>query len=95
MKEFRIQCTIMTNFKMYIDQLCKCRDRIDPNITNYMKMVTDSKILCLKDTSLSADYRMDPILSKLHGHENLQRLTLSNCGIGDEYFTRVLDVLEQ
>ena len=66
---------------------------MEPEITSYMKLVTDSDTLYLKDTSLNVDYRMNPILSKLQRHENLQRLTMSNCGIGDDYFQKILDIL--
>ena len=34
-------------------------------------------------------------MAKLHCNENLQRLTMSNCGIGDHYFAALLDLLSQ
>ena len=93
MKEFHAQVTIMTNLKIYINQVCKERDRIDTQITAYLKQVSQSDTLVFKDNSLNAAYRIDPILSKLRRSENLQRLTFSNCGIGDDYFSKVLDCL--
>lgn len=37
---------------------------------------------------------MDPILAKLQRHFNLQRLILSNCGIGDLFFVKIIDLLD-
>ena len=49
MNEFRNQVTIMTNLKMYIERICKERDRIDCAITHYVKQATDNDTLVLKD----------------------------------------------
>ena len=71
MKDFRNQVIIMTNLKIYIQQLCKERERIDCSITAYLKQKLDSDSLVFRDNSLNADYRMQPILSKLERHETL------------------------
>ena len=85
----------MTNLKMYIDQVCKQRDRIDTEVTSYMlEMSSDCDTVEFKDSSLNAAYRIDPILNKLKRHENLQRLTLKNCGIGDTFFDKIIDLLQ-
>ena len=41
MKEFKTQVTIMTNLKLYIEQLCENREKIDASITSYLKQVGD------------------------------------------------------
>ena len=37
MKEFRNQVETMTNLKIYIEQICEARERIDCAITSYLK----------------------------------------------------------
>ena len=94
MRDFRTQVVIMTNLKIYIDSVCKQRDRIDTIVTSYMKeMTSDCDTIEFRDNSLNAAYRIDPILNKLKRHENLQRLTLKNCGIGDGFFERIIELL--
>ena len=83
----------MTNLKMYIEHLCKTHEKIDCSITSYLKQKADSDTLVFKDNNLNEDYRINPILGKLRGNDHLQRLTMSNCGIGDHYFIRLLEVL--
>lgn len=95
MKDFRNQVTTMTNLKMYIEQICEARERIDSAITSYLKQKADSDTLVFKDNYLDEDYRINPILNKLQCNENLQRLTMSNCGIGDHYFEQLLGLLTQ
>ena len=85
----------MTNLKMYIEQICEARERIDSAITSYLKQKADSDTLVFKDNYLDEDYRINPILNKLQCNENLQRLTMSNCGIGDHYFEQLLGLLTQ
>ena len=55
----------MTNLKVYIEQLCENSEKIDATITSYLKQVSDSDALVLKDKKLDEHYNMDPILSRL------------------------------
>ena len=65
MKEFKTIVTIMTNLKIYIEKICKERERIEPLITTYLKNMSESDHLSFKDTSLHAEYRVMPIFGKL------------------------------
>ena len=65
MKEFKMIVTIMTNLKMYIERICKERERIEPLITTYLKKLEEAEQIVFKDTSLHAEYRIMPILAKL------------------------------
>ena len=95
MKEFKTIVTIMTNLKMYIERICRERERIEPLITTYLKKITDTDTILFKDTSLHAEYRIMPIIAKLERQEYLKSLTLHNCGIGDYYFTDLLDMFTE
>ena len=95
MKEFRNQITTMTNLKMYIEHLCEAREKIAPAITKYLKQKAESDTLVFKDNYLDEPYRIDPILSKLRSNDHLQRLTMSNCGIGDHFFVDLIDLLSK
>ena len=93
MKEFRAACTIMTNLKIYIEQLCKRSEKIDSAISSYLKQTGESESLVFRDKSFNERCNIEPILGKLRHHEHLQRLTLSNCGIGDYHFETLLTLL--
>ena len=82
MKEFKTQVTIMTNLKLYIEQLCEKSEKIDATITSYLKQVGDSDSLVLIDKKLDEPYSMNPILNRIKSHPGLQRLTLSGCHLG-------------
>ena len=55
----------MCNFKIYIEKICEAKERIDCQITNYLRQKADETDLVYKDNFLDEDYRMNPILSKL------------------------------
>ena len=53
MNDFRNAVTIATNLKIYIEQLCKQRERIDCTITAYLKQLADSDSIVFKDHYLN------------------------------------------
>ena len=95
MQEFKQAITMMTNMKMYIEATIKLKEKIDTSISDYITNAhaQDSDTVHIKDLFLNADHTVNPILSQLQYHRQLTRLTLYNCGLGDNYFIDLLDLL--
>lgn len=100
MADFKKQVTIMINIKIFIQDSIKQREHIDSSLTGFLTRTGDEidffdeqGSIVFKDCHLHAEHRMKPLLAQIHFHKKLQRLSLTNCGIGDRYFGELLSTI--
>lgn len=67
MKSFKMQVTMMSNLKRYIESGVQFNKRIEPAIVDYLKS-KQSDTIEIKEESLSREYCYDLFLTQLHYH---------------------------
>jgi len=93
MRSFKMQVTMMSNLKRYIEVGVQLNKRIEPAIVDYLKSKLSDEIE-VKEESLSDDYCFGLFLSQFNYHSTLIKLSLVGCKLTDRHVEELVSRLK-